>query len=138
MDTGFVCFAKGWTQLRDEDLGFMWEHCILNEIQGHLQVRRINYWRDKSGHEIDFVITERGERNLTAIECKYTMFIDDTTFTSIGKNFEALRKLYPVGDNFIVASNIDRSYTRDYKGLTITFVSSAELIKQLENKPIWR
>jgi len=27
-----------------------------NEIQAHFQTRQINYWRNKRGYEIDFVI----------------------------------------------------------------------------------
>lgn len=29
-DTGFVAFHKGWTTLRSEDRGMMWEHIVLN------------------------------------------------------------------------------------------------------------
>ena len=70
-DTGFVCHAKGITELRASDLGFMWEHCILNEMNGCLQTRSINYWRDKSGHEIDFVIRDKKNNSVIAIECKF-------------------------------------------------------------------
>ena len=134
MDTGFVCFSKGWRELRAEDLGFMWEHCVLNEIQGHLQTRKVNYWRDKHGHEMDFVIQDRGQQSLTAIECKFTSMIDDTTLSRIGKNFEAFRKLYPDGDNFVVSSNVDIPFNREYKGLSITFASMQELIARIQKK----
>src|SRR3989338_2005100 len=52
-DTGFVCYYRGWHQLREEDLGILWEHYVLNEIQARLHTRRIHYWRDKRGHEMD-------------------------------------------------------------------------------------
>ncbi|MBU4495201.1 MAG: DUF4143 domain-containing protein [Acidobacteria bacterium] len=42
-DTGFVCHFKGWESLRPKDLGLMWEHFVLNEIQGKHQTARINY-----------------------------------------------------------------------------------------------
>ncbi|MBA2306724.1 ATP-binding protein [Candidatus Dependentiae bacterium] len=130
-DTGFVCYAKGWNKLRAEDLGFMWEHCILNEIHSHLQTRAINYWRDKQDHEIDFVINNRVENTLTAIECKFNSFPDTLSITEIGKNFEAFRKHYPNGDNIVVSSNIDTSFTRRYKDLTIFFMNKCDLIKKL-------
>ena len=38
----------------------LWEHFVLNEIHAALQTRRIHYWRDKRGHEVDFVLTRRG------------------------------------------------------------------------------
>lgn len=131
MDTGFVCFAKGWQMLRPEDFGFMWEHCILNEIQGHLQARKVNYWRDKQGREIDFIVKGKGAI-LTAIECKLTSFIDDMALAKIGKNFEAFRKLYPDGENLIVASNIDRSFQKKYGEIVLNFVSVQEFIERLK------
>lgn len=70
-DTGFVCYYRGWHDLRREDLGLLWEHYVLNEIQAHLQTRQINYWRDKRGHEIDFVLARRNQPPI-AIECKWS------------------------------------------------------------------
>jgi hypothetical protein len=32
-DTGFVCYHRGWHQLRRQDLGILWEHFVLNELQ---------------------------------------------------------------------------------------------------------
>ena len=58
---------------KQEDLGYMWEHIVLNEIQGNLQTRTVNYWRDKHDHEIDFVINDRRNNALTAIECKFNI-----------------------------------------------------------------
>lgn len=133
MDTGFIAFVKGWRELRVEDYGVMWEYCVLNELQGRLQTRKINYWRDKGGHEVDFVVKGRGNE-LSAIECKFTSFLEDTALTKIGRNFEAFRKGYPDGENFVVASNIDVSFVKDYKGLRIRFVGVAELVEMLRRK----
>jgi uncharacterized protein len=38
-DTGFVCYYRGWSELRQEDMGLLWEHLVLNEIVAHLQSR---------------------------------------------------------------------------------------------------
>ena len=70
-DTGFVCTHRGWDRLRSEDLGQLWEHYVLNEIHGRLGERRVQYWRDKQGHEVDFVIAPRGRAPI-AIECKWS------------------------------------------------------------------
>ncbi len=129
-DTGFVCYAQGKNSLRAEDTGLLWEHCVLNEMHGQLQTRAINYWRDKSDHEIDFVLRAKDEARV-AIECKFISSADDLKMGKIGKNFEAFRALYPEGDNFVVSSNIDHSFTRQYHGLTIHFVNTQGLIKKL-------
>ena len=130
-DTGFICYAKGRSELRAEDTGFMWEHCILNELNGHLQSRSINYWRDKRDNEIDFVISNRAGNRLTAIECKFNSSADDFVSNGILKNFEAFRNHYPEGDNFIVSHNIDTPFTRTHKNITIHFVNAQDLIKKL-------
>jgi predicted AAA+ superfamily ATPase len=54
-DTGFVCHYRGWDRLREEDLGPLWEHLVLNELDACLQGRPIHYWRDKEKHEVDFI-----------------------------------------------------------------------------------
>ncbi|MBM4049648.1 MAG: ATP-binding protein, partial [Planctomycetes bacterium] len=59
-DTGFVCYHRGWHQLRGEDRGMLWKHFVLNELQAGLQSRQVLYWRDKRGHEVDFVLAPRG------------------------------------------------------------------------------
>ena len=69
-DTGFVVYAKGWGELRPDDLDLLWEHYVLNELQARLQYRDIQYWRDKRGHEIDFIVAGRDGKVL-AIECKW-------------------------------------------------------------------
>jgi len=127
-DTGFVAYARGHTELRAEDLGFMWEHCVLNELHAHLQTRSINYWRDKRDHEMDFVVYNRTKNALDAIECKFNSTIDDSVTSSVGKNFEAFRALYPDGNNYVVSYNIERPIKKRFKELTITFVGARDLI----------
>jgi len=131
-DTGFICYAKGRSELRTEDTGFMWEHIVLNELHAHLQTRAINYWRDKRDNEIDFVIANRAGNNLTAIECKFNSSSDDILSSGVIKNFTSFRSLYPEGDNFIVSYNIDTPFNRMYKDLTIFFVHPRDLIKKLK------
>lgn len=134
-DTGFVCYAKGWRDIRKEDLGILWEHAVLNEIQGKMQTRSINYWRDKKGHEVDFIIPQKGDGNITAIECKFSILKNDLqklSLKDLAKNFLVFRDHYPKGTNFIVASDINESFERTYEGLTLTFVNTEDLIKRLK------
>lgn len=132
-DTGFVCYAKGRGEMRVDDLGSLWEHCVLNEMHGQLQTRAINYWRDKHGREIDFVFYNRSKNSIAAIECKLNSSPEDLTISSIGKNFQAFRAYYPKGDNFVVSSNISTPYKRQHEKLTISFVSPNDLIQSLKS-----
>ena len=51
-DTGFMCYHRGWHELRREDLGLLWEHFVLNELHGQLQTRDIRYAGCIRGEEI--------------------------------------------------------------------------------------
>jgi predicted AAA+ superfamily ATPase len=119
-DTGFICYFRGWHELRREDFGILWEHLVLNEIQAHLQTRRIFYWRDKRGHEVDFIVRKSPAEPI-AIECKWSATDFDPG------NLKIFRKQYPTGENWVVAHDVDRSYGRDYQGLKVKFVGIAEL-----------
>lgn len=133
-DTGFVCYSKGWRELRDADIGLMWEQCVLNEIHGRLQIREINYWRDKAGHEIDFVLRNRADNSITAIECKFSILSKDlnpSMLSSICKNIEAFRRLHPNGKNVVVASDVDVPFERQHNGIKIYFVGAGDLINAI-------
>ena len=123
-DTGFVCFARGWRDLRREDLGLLWEHFVLNEIQSILQTRMIQYWRDKRGHEIDFVVQPRGLDPI-AIECKWSADELDP------RNLLAFRRQYPQGANWVVAPDVDRAFTRRHNGIEIRYGSLGSLVQRL-------
>lgn len=121
-DTGFVCYHRGWHQLRREDMGLLWEHFVLNELHAQLQSRDVRYWRDKKGHEVDFILARRN-RPPIAIECKWSA--DD--FDPAG--IKSLRKRYPKGGSYVVAHDVDRGYTRRYGETPVKFVSLRELMK---------
>ena len=123
-DTGFVCYYRGWRELRREDMGLLWEHYVLNEIQGRLQIRNVMYWRDKRGHEIDFVVAGRG-RPPMAIECKWSA----TEFDP--HNLKRFRERYPEGDSLVVAADVEKPFVRNYKGIEVKFVSLTGLIDAL-------
>jgi len=123
-DTGFVCYYRGWRELRREDMGLLWEHYVLNEIQGRLQIRNVMYWRDKRGHEIDFVVAGRG-RPPMAIECKWSA----TEFDP--HNLKRFRERYPEGDSLVAAADVEKPFVRNYKGIEATFVNLTGLIDAL-------
>ena len=125
-DTGFVCYYQGWTQLRQDDLGLLWEHYVLNEIMAHIQSREIQYWRDKRGHEVDFVLT-RSRQMPIVVECKWSA----TGFSP--RQLLAFRRQYPEGSNFVVAHDVDRPYTKTYNGITVNFLNLNTLITEITN-----
>ena len=113
-DTGFVAFSRGWSDLRPEDCGLLWEHLVLEQLQAASVEQQVMYWRDKDHHEIDFVLP-RGRDAVDAIECKW----DAAHFDA--KNLKVFRAIHPTGKNLVVASNIAKPYTREVGGLTVTF-----------------
>lgn len=123
-DTGFLCHARGWNTLRNDDLGVLWEHFVLNEMHGRLQSRDIRYWRDKKQCEIDFVIARRGKPPI-AIECKWSADGFDA------RNLAAFRKLHPAGENFVVSRDVKRPYRATLAGLAVQFVGLEGLIARL-------
>lgn len=123
-DTGFVCYHRGWHTLRRDDMGLLWEHYVLNEMHAHLQSRDIRYWRDKRGHEVDFVLARRKKPPL-AIECKWSASELDPT------NLQAFRRSYARGENFVVAHDVDRSFSRSYGDLSVKFLSLSALVSEL-------
>ena len=123
-DTGFVCFYKGWTALRREDLGLLWEHFVLNELQAKLQTRSLSYWRDKAGHEVDFVL-KRPSNRLTAIESKWSASTFDPS------SLVSLRRKYPEGQNYVVCRDTRQRYARRFQSIQVEFVSLHDLLEEL-------
>lgn len=128
-DTGFICYYRGWYDLRDDDLGILWEHFVLNELHALLQSRRIHYWRDKHGHELDFVIVDR-RSTPTVIECKWSAASFDPS------GLRSFRNQYTEGMNYVVANDVDLPYEREYNGIHVRFVSLPELLRQLQAKKV--
>ena len=124
-DTGFVCYFRGWHQLRDDDLGQLWEHYVLNEMHSRLQAPVVRYWRDKRGHEIDFVLIPRGKKPI-AVECKWKAGQFEPG------SLKAFRNQYPEGPNWTVGQDVTQGYTRSYGNLKVEFISLSELVERLE------
>lgn len=125
-DTGFVAYHRGWNELRAEDRGALWEHYVLNEIQARAQGRiEIRYWRDKRGHEVDFVLLERG-RPPVAVECKWSARAFDPL------NFRAFRTVHPSGGNWVVAADVDRPFHRTAGAVSFECLGLEELCLRLD------
>jgi uncharacterized protein len=123
-DTGFVCHFKGWNPLRAEDRGLLWEHYVLNELQARLQTRDIRYWRDKRGHEVDFVIQQRGKPPI-AIECKWQSGNIDTP------GLAAFARQYPAAGLCVVAPDLALSISRRQGGNEVAYLTLDDLVMRL-------
>ena len=123
-DTGFVSRFRGIERLRQEDVGHLWEHYVLNEMHARLQTRAIQYWRDKRGREVDFVLRRRAGPPV-AIECKAA----SANFNAA--NLAAFRGIHPGGINLVVALDVKRPFFETHAGLQVGFVGLEHLIERL-------
>jgi hypothetical protein len=106
-DTGFVSFARGWDPLRQEDLGLLWEHLVLEHLQAHFPDTPVRYWRDKQGREVDFVLAHRRDE-VDAIECKWNIDTFD------GAALQVFRSYYPRGRNYLVSPSGEPGYLKRF------------------------
>ncbi len=123
-DSGFVCHEKGWTELRSEDRGILWEHLVLDTLLSRFDESAIYYWRDKSQREIDFVIRGDSE-SLDVYECK----ISPDEFS--GDSVEVFRNKYPNGENYIVAPNVKSPYQIRRRDVVLTVCGTSMIGKDL-------
>jgi len=124
-DTGFVTCWRGWSSPRPAELGILWEHYVLNEIQSQLPGVEVRYWRDLRHHEVDFVVARRG-RSPVAIECKWSGGGDEDL-----SGLVAFRRAYPRGPNIVIAPGVERPYVRGVQGVQVEYVNLDGLIQRL-------
>jgi len=118
-DTGLICHARGWDQLRPDDCGVLWEHLVLDTLIAS-GLEKIHFWRDKQHREVDFVVP-RGRDHVDAIECKWKA----DAFEARG--LAAFRQQYPKGRNFVVSPLAGPAYERVRESMSLSIVSPREL-----------
>ena len=126
-DTGFLCYSRGWQRLREEDFGILWKHYVLNEICAHLQEPKVQYWRDKRGHEVDFILIDR-ELGVITMTCLWKA----QDFTPRG--LQAFRYHYPSGPNWVVCGTAQAS-VHSLPRLKVEFMSLKEMIEKISARP---
>jgi predicted AAA+ superfamily ATPase len=114
-DSGFVCHARRWDTLREDDCGQLWEHLVLETLQSIESVHEIRFWRDKSQREVDFVLP-RARDTCDAIECKWS----SESFRPA--SLAAFRAAYPKGRNFVVSPRRAAPVTRGENGIEVTHI----------------
>lgn len=123
-DTGFVKTYRGWGELRDEDLGVLWEHYVLNELHARGGIVDIRHWRSTKHQEVDFVIVRRGRRPL-AVECKWRA---DGRESLAG--LKAFRRAYPQGESLVVACDVERPFERELlPGVRVQSVGLEDMLR---------
>ncbi|MBM3492859.1 MAG: DUF4143 domain-containing protein [Armatimonadetes bacterium] len=120
-DTGVISFVRGWSQIRDEDRGGLWEHLVLDTLRAAHPAARIGYWRDTTGHEVDFVVSMAGGA-AEAVECK----ISPDRIS--GHGFGAFRARYPQGGNWAVCPYQDTEWTTTADGMPVTAIGTQHLL----------
>jgi uncharacterized protein len=121
-DTGFVRTLNGWKDLRAEDLGRLWEHYVLNELQANADPTDIRYWRSTKHQEVDFVLVRRGKAP-AAIECRWRADGRESL-----RGMKAFRRIYPEGINLVVASDVERPFERELlPGIMVRYGGLAEI-----------
>jgi hypothetical protein len=94
---------------------------------GHTICNFIHYWRDKQGHEVDFVLARRGKPPL-AIECKWSANDFDA------KSFKVFATRYPKAQHFVVAQDVDRAYTKHFGSLEVRFSGLNAFVDRVEGE----
>ncbi len=117
---GLVAHVRGWEQIRESDRGHLWEHLVLDYLRTVLPGRRLHYWRDKSGREVDFVV-EVGPGAVDTVEAKITPEAVGT------RGLAAFRTLYPEGRDFVVCPTVAAPYTVHRGGRPLTVCGLAHL-----------
>jgi predicted AAA+ superfamily ATPase len=119
-DTGLVAHVKGWTSIREDDRGPLWENLVLDELRAMRPHPAIHYWRDKSGHEVDFVI-EQVKGRTDAIEAKISPDAFDPD------SLRVFRSTYPHGTNYLLCPFVRTPYTIHKGGLAIEVSDTAAM-----------
>ncbi len=127
-DTGFLCHFRSWQKLREEDFGILWKHYVLNEICAHLQEPKVQYWRDKRGHEVDFILINR-DLGIITITCLWRA----RDFAP--RNLQAFRYHYPSGPNWVVCGDTSQASVLSLPRLKVEFMSLKEMIEKISARP---
>ncbi len=101
-DTGFAAYFRGLEAAGDPDWGALWELYTLNELKARLPGLKTRYWRDKQGHEVDFVLQGGRGAPLVAVECKWSSRAADLS------NLEVFKRRYPAARCVVAAADAGR------------------------------
>ncbi len=119
-DTGFVTFERGWNEIREDDMGLLWEHLVLDSLRMRFAEDAVLYWQDKSKRAVDFVVRRTGGR-VDLVECKLNP--DQLNAAPV----RAFRNRYPDGENHIATPLANERYRIRRGGMVFTVRSTMDL-----------
>jgi predicted AAA+ superfamily ATPase len=119
-DTGFVTYVRGWKDIRSDDRGILWEHLVLDTLRAATGGEGLQFWRDKSGREVDFVV--RRGREVDAIECK----LNPERFDP--ESLHIFRESYPNGLNYLVCPATGAPYDHRLGRVTLRITNCRDLL----------
>jgi hypothetical protein len=99
----------------------MFERPSFEHLQAHLPDTILRYWRDKSGHEVDFIVARRRDE-VDAIECKW----NPAGFDFAG--LKAFRTLYPKGRNYLVCPSASPPFLKQSGPLQVQVCEPSGLV----------
>jgi hypothetical protein len=115
-----VGFARGWDPLRQDDLGVLWEHLVLEHLLAHVPDTPVRYWRDKARRELDFVLAH-GRDAVDVVECQWDPSAFDPSALAV------FRRHYAHGRNYLVTPAGDPAYSRRVGDLEVRVCTMSEL-----------
>jgi predicted AAA+ superfamily ATPase len=133
-DTGIVRLLKNVSKfetLKGSEVGHGFEHYIFLEILAFKEINRldfdIQFWRSKSGLEVDFILA----KGRVAIECKISPFIEKSDIKGI---VEFSKENKPLKS--IVVSLVQNKRIMTFDDVTIEVYPIQEFLKELWDKQI--
>ena len=141
-DTGFVSFARGWENLRQEDCLLLWRHLVLEELQARFPTEAIQYWGDKTGRDLDFVMP-RADRSVDVFSCAWERDRYDSSALKI------FRQHYPQGCNYLLVPSGESRGIQQIGTLELRVCTPGDLNsriaedrvmtpqKKTEDRPVW-
>jgi uncharacterized protein len=89
-----------------------------------MQTTALRYWRDKQGHEVDFIWLPRGQPPL-AIECKWS-----------ARDFEpasllVFARAYPKSELLVVTTDARPAFAREHNGRHVQFLTLDRLVERI-------
>ena len=112
-DSGFVCHCRGWTALRAEDRGLLFEGLVLDALRTFNPSQPVQYWRDKRERGVDFVI-RRSDSKVDAFECKWNA----AKFSPA--HLKIFRSHYPAGENYLLVPSGQAIERRRFDEIEVT------------------
>ena len=97
---------------------------LANELTAQLQTTALRYWRDKQGHEVDFIWLPRGQTPL-AIECKWSARDFDPASLLV------FARAYPKPDLLVVTTDARPAFVRQYDGRRVHFLTLDRLVDRI-------